>query len=99
MPDLDRYREPIAAACADLGVERVDVFGSAIGPDFDAASDVDVIARFDRRPGKLFARYFELKERLERALNRPVDLLLEDSMRNPYLREAIERSRVSVYES
>lgn len=94
---LFEHKEMIAAVCRELGVERLDVFGSATRPDFGPKSDLDVVVRFDRRPGQMFRRYFDLKERLERIFNRPVDIVLEDSIRNPYFREAIERSRVSVY--
>ncbi len=95
--DLSEHKEMIAAVCRELGVERLDVFGSATRADFGAKSDVDVVVRFDRGPGQMFRRYFDLKERLERIFNRPVDMVLEDSVKNPYFREAIERSRVSVY--
>jgi len=95
----DVHKEAIRRACKELGVERLDIFGSATRPDFGPTSDIDVVARFDRRPGKMFGRYFDLKEGLERILGRPVDVVVEDSIRNPYFREAVERSRVKVYES
>jgi hypothetical protein len=95
--DISQHKGMIAAVCRELGVERLDVFGSATRPDFGPKSDIDVVVRFDRGPGQMFRRYFDLKERLERIFNRPVEIVLEDSIKNPYFREAIERSRVSVY--
>ena len=95
--DMFEHKEMIAIVCRELGVERLDVFGSATRADFGSKSDVDVVVRFDRRRGQMFRRYFDLKERLERIFGRPVDIVLEDSIRNPYFREAIERSRVNVY--
>lgn len=95
--DLSEHKELIAMVCRELGLERLDVFGSATTPDFGPKSDIDVVVRFDRGPGQMFRRYFDLKERLERIFNRPVDIVLEDSINNPYFREAIERSRVNVY--
>lgn len=99
MTYTDEHQEAIAAVCRELDVERLDLFGSVTGTDFGPTSDVDVVARFDRGPGRMFSRYFDLKERLERILNRPVDIVLEDSIQNPYFREAIDRSRVNVYEA
>ena len=99
MTYTDEHQKAIAAVCRDLDVERLDLFGSLTGTDFGPTCDVDVVARFDRGQGRMFSRYFYLKERLERIFNRPVDIVLEDSMQNPYFREAIERSRVNVYEA
>ncbi len=95
--DISEHKELIAAVCRELGVERLDVFGSATTPDFGPKSDIDVVVRLDRGRGQMFRRYFDLKERLERIFNRSVDVVLEDSIKNPYFREAIECSRVSVY--
>ena len=97
MIEISDYKEAVSIACVELDVERLDVFGSVMTEDLGPDSDVDVLVRFDRRPGRLFARYFDLKEQLERIFNRPVDVVLEDSIRNPYFREAIERSRMNVY--
>ncbi|HQH74678.1 MAG TPA: nucleotidyltransferase domain-containing protein [bacterium] len=99
MDDFSEFRQKVAPVCQELGVERLDVFGSITRPDFHTESDVDIVARLDRRPGKMFNRYFTLKERLERIFGRPVDLVLEDSIRNPYFRDAVESSRVTLYES
>ena len=87
----------IAVVCRQLGVEGLDVFGSATRADFGSKTDVDAVVRFDRGPGQMVRRYFDLKERLERIFNRPVEIVLEESIKNPYFREAIERSRVNVY--
>ena len=45
----------------------------------------------------MFERYFELKERLEKLFERPVHIVLEDSIKNPYLREIIENNRVNLF--
>jgi len=96
---IDNHKGEIASICRKLGVVRLDVFGSATRSDFRPESDIDVLVRFDRHPGEMFRRYFDLKEQLEKILGRPVDITLEDSIRNPYFREAIQQSRVRLYES
>lgn len=87
----------IAKVCRELGVERLDLFGSAARADFSPQSDIDVVVRLDRSGGQMFRRYLDLKERLERISSRPVDIVLEESIENAYFPEAIERSRVNVY--
>jgi len=45
----------------------------------------------------LFTRYFDLKEGLERIFGRFVDVVTEESIKNPYSRAGVERSRKNVY--
>jgi predicted nucleotidyltransferase len=97
MDDIVFRQDEIAGVCRDLGVIRLSVFGSASRGEAGPDSDVDVAALFDREPGNLFGRYFELKEQLERILCRPVDLVLEDAIKNPYFRQAVDQTRVKVY--
>ena len=51
------------------------------------------------RDGSLNAldQYFGLKEALEGLLDRPVDLVEESAVKNPYIRKSIEESRESLY--
>jgi predicted nucleotidyltransferase len=91
-PIVESKRAEIAALCRELGVRRLDVFGSAVSDDFDVErSDVDVLVEFDTTaPGSLDT-YFALKEGLEAILERPVDVVVTSAIRNPYFRaQALE---------
>jgi hypothetical protein len=97
MPDIEKYESEIAALCRRFGVSRLDIFGSATSDDFQAQSDVDVLVQFKQNGDGLFNRYFDLKEGLESIFGRPVDVVMEDSQRNPYFRASVERGRKTVY--
>jgi predicted nucleotidyltransferase len=97
MLDIEKYIPEIAELCRHLKISRLDVFGSATSDDFHAESDVDVLVRFEQDGDGLFNRYFDLKEGLERIFGRPVDVVVEDSLKNPYFRASVERSRKTVY--
>jgi predicted nucleotidyltransferase len=99
MLDIDNNRLEIAEICQELGVIRLDLFGSATRDTFGPESDVDVVVRFDRTRGEMFRRYFDLKEHLEALWNLPVDVVVEDAIKNPYFRKAVESSRVPIYEA
>jgi len=89
----------ITGLCRRFGVERLEVFGSAARGDFDPErSDIDLIVHFqeDRKAG-LFDRYWALAEELERLLGRPVELLTERMIRNPYFRAAVDQERQTIY--
>ncbi|MCA1682206.1 MAG: nucleotidyltransferase domain-containing protein, partial [Actinobacteria bacterium] len=92
-------RAQIEALCRELGIRRLDLFGSAVGDSFDpGSSDVDVLVEFNIRPGfDYFGTYFDLKEGLERILGRPVDVVSATSIRNPYFRDQVMRTREILY--
>lgn len=96
MIDLELYRSQVEELCRRLRVRRLDLIGSAVRADFTPASDVDVLVDFDG-DGGLFDRYFILKERLEAIFGRPVDVIEERALRNPYLIKTVERDRRTIY--
>ena len=98
-PIVVAKREEVAALCRRLGVERLELFGSAARDDFDVKrSDLDFIVRLpsDARRSPLDS-YFDLKDALESMFGRPVDLVCEGSVRNPYVLRSIQRDRQRVY--
>lgn len=98
-PLIDEHREEIVALCRRFGLLRLDVFGSAAVGGFDpATSDVDLLAEFGGRDQPdLAERCFGFHEAVLALLGREVDLLTPRSIRNPYLRRGIERTREPLY--
>jgi predicted nucleotidyltransferase len=41
--------------------------------------------------------YFDLKEQLESIFNRPIDLLEEQAIRNPYFKNEIDKEKQLIY--
>jgi predicted nucleotidyltransferase len=99
MIDIEKVKPEIEQLCRRLPVKRLGLFGSVLGRNFSAASDVDVLVIFDSGENiDLFDTYFALKEQLEEIFQREVDLLVDRKFRNPVLRESIDRTRVVIYE-
>lgn len=96
---IENHREQVAALCRQAGARRLDLFGSAVRADFDAAaSDLDFIVEFEPVAPALYAQaFFTLKQSLEALFGRPVDLVTESSIENPYLRRRIEAERQLLY--
>ena len=89
----DRLQE-VAAICRRYQVARLDVFGSAARQAHGAA-DLDLLVEFEDLPPDAYAdAYFGLLADLEALLQRPVDLVMASAVRNPFVRETIERSRI-----
>lgn len=94
---LEEKRQEISTLCSHYRVKRLEAFGSAArGEDFDSAhSDADFLVEF--APDTDMAAYFGLQARLSELLGRPVDLVDPSSIRNPYVRTSINRSREVIY--
>jgi len=95
---LETHRAELAELCARFGVERLEVFGSAVRPeDFGEDSDIDFIVLFGETSMGLVKQYFGFKEALEALFGREVDLLQDEAIENPYFRRAIAPERVELY--
>ncbi len=94
-------KNAIASLCRDLGVDRLYLFGSATsGATLADVRDLDFLVRFKpMESGQYAHNYFSLAEKLEELFRARVDLVEIDAIGNPYFREAVEESKVPVYES
>ena len=96
MINLEPFRADIEIICRELGLQRLDLIGSAARNDFSEASDIDILVTFEDDED-LFDRYFSLKERLEDLFKRKVDVIEDRAIRNPFFRKSVNRDRVKVY--
>lgn len=96
---IELHREELEALCRRAGARRLDAFGSAVRADFDAStSDLDFIVEFEPlAPARYAEAFFSLKQALESLFGRPVDLVTEGSIDNPYLRRRIDAERRTLY--
>ncbi|MFZ2963695.1 MAG: nucleotidyltransferase domain-containing protein [Rhodoglobus sp.] len=91
-------RDAIAAACRAHGVSRLTIFGSATSDHFDISlSDVDFLVEFALDAEDAFAAYFGLKEDLEALLDRPVDLVMTNAVRNPHFAASAAKGAEEIY--
>ena len=95
-----KHQDSIAALCQNLGVESLLVFGSA-APGSTTADDgaLDFLVQFKPMPSAQYATsYFSLAAQLEALLQTPVDLVELEAIDNPYFKQAVQESRLPVYE-
>jgi predicted nucleotidyltransferase len=76
-----------------FGVERLALFGSTARGEAHAASDIDLLVRFQSPPG--YDGYFALKCYLEELLGASVDLVMEGALR-PWARPQVEQEAIYV---
>jgi predicted nucleotidyltransferase len=98
---IDAQRSELESLCRKHRVRRLGVFGSAADGTFDPArSDIDFLVDFfPFKPGTAFDTYFGLLDDLQTLFGRKVDLVDEDSIRNPFVLRRVNESRRLIYDA
>ncbi len=78
-------------------VTELALFGSVLRADFREDSDVDVLVTFEPDAQWSLFDLTTMQQELAEAFGRPVDLVEEAALRNPYRREAILRAKQTLY--
>lgn len=94
----ERHTALITKLCQSHKVKSLYAFGSVLTDRFNSQSDIDLIVDFEPLDVLDYAdNYFHLKFALQDALNRPIDLLEDKAIKNPYFRNTINRQRRLIY--
>jgi predicted nucleotidyltransferase len=99
LPELLQVKlQPLRELCERYGVEKLELFGSAARGEFDPAhSDLDFIVQMKGRREPAYARRFcDFADALETLYGRPVDLLTELMIKNPYFKAEVQKDRTIV---
>ena len=95
---IENVKPRLVQLASKYKVDKLYVFGSAVNGKFSNQSDIDFLVSFKKIPLLEFAdNYFDFQEELERLFSRKVDLVIEQSIQNPYLVKSISDTKVPVY--
>ena len=95
---IETYKDEIKRLCRNHKVKTLYSFGSVNTTSFSNESDVDLVVDFDTTdPIEYTDNYFHFKFELERILHRSIDLLEHKAIKNPFLRDNIDRSKMLIY--
>lgn len=84
--------------CDQHSVKSLFAFGSVTNDRFKEDSDIDLVVDIDAAdPLEYSDHYFALKFQLEQILQREIDLLELKAIRNPFLKQEIDRTKILVY--
>ena len=87
----------LADFCRRWKVRELSVFGSVLRDDFAADSDVDVLVSFDTAAAWSLFDIVNMRQELAGLMGRPVDLVEDAGLRNPFRRAAILKSKRQLY--
>ncbi|WP_194768323.1 nucleotidyltransferase family protein [Tamlana sp. I1] len=94
----EQNKNLIKSLCETHLVEKLYLFGSATGNHFSKNSDIDFLVKFQKiELEKYFDNYLSLKEKLKKIFQREVDLVEEQTLKNPILIKSIEKNKELVY--
>lgn len=95
---IDSHIDTLTELCHTYNVDKMYLFGSALNSNFTAKSDIDFLVRFKSiELTKYFDNYINFKEKLKALFGREIDLVEEQTLRNPILIRSINRSKELVY--
>jgi hypothetical protein len=95
---INQNKEIIKNLCETHNVDKLYLFGSATTTKFNEDSDIDFLVKFKPFDLKLyFVNYIDFKSKLKDLLRREIDLLEEQTLKNPYLISSIEENKELIY--
>lgn len=95
---IEQNQSIINQLCSQHNVKTMYAFGSVLTNHFNANSDVDLLVKFnDFDVTKYFINYTNLKESLENILHKKVDLIEEQTLKNPILIRSINNNKQLIY--
>lgn len=90
--------EKIKALCTAHHVNTLFAFGSVCTDRFTNDSDIDLLVSFrSMEYGDYADTYFKLADRFEELFSRPVDLVTDKSLSNPYFIDSINKTKTLLY--
>lgn len=89
--DINKIKEKILPILQEYGVKKIALFGSCIRDEMYKDSDIDILVDIEADISLL--DFVGLKQKIEEALGRKVDLVEYDTLK-PLLRERILKEQV-----
>ena len=98
IPEIIERTPELEQFCGNYAVSRLDLFGPAAA-NFPAEQPaLSFLVKFQPLPPGDYANaYFGLLESLEQLFGRPVELVSDLAVKNPYFRQSIEETRTPLY--
>jgi uncharacterized protein len=92
--------DKIKTLCMMHNVRSLFAFGSVCTDKFNDSSDIDLLISFMPMDfGDYADTYFVLADKFEDLFQRPVDLVTDKSLSNPYFIDSINQTKTLIYGS
>ena len=89
--------DDIVSICKKYRITELSIFGSSIRDDFTPKSDIDILVSFDQNSGISLFDIMELEKEFSMILNREVDVVEKEYLKNPIRKNKILSTREIIY--
>lgn len=90
--------DKIKTLCMAHNVKSLFAFGSVCTDRFNDKSDIDLLISFEHMDyGDYADSYFDIADKFENLFQRPVDLVTDKSLSNPYFIDSINQTKTLLY--
>ena len=89
--------DDVIRLCKKYHIIELSIFGSSIRDDFTKDSDVDFLVSFDHNSIITLFDIMELENEFSKLLNKEVDIVEKEALRNPIRRNKILSTREIIY--
>jgi uncharacterized protein len=98
-PEFQTKLPVVTKLLSESKIRNAYVFGSVLTDKFNEQSDIDLLINFEEGLEPLVegALWWNLHDTLRDIFNREVDILIEDSLRNPYFIEDLNEKKQLIY--
>jgi len=98
MLNINQNIKRVKSLCKKHKVEKLYLFGSATNDTFSENSDIDFLVKFNVSDLSLyFDNYISFKEKLGKLFKRDIDLVEEQTLKNPILINSINKNKELIY--
>jgi predicted nucleotidyltransferase len=95
---VEQNMDDLKRLCILYNVDKMYLFGSVLNTSFNEKSDIDLLVKFKSMElSNYLDNYIGFKENLEVLFGREVDLVEEQTLRNPVLIKSINKSKSLIY--
>jgi len=98
---LLKHLTEIRGLCKIHKVKSLWAFGSVLGSSFSRDSDVDFLYEMDEQhivEEESYFCFWGFYDTLHALLDRPIDMVWYKSIKNPYFKEEVKKTKVLIYE-
>lgn len=90
--------DKIRTLCLNHNVKSLFAFGSVCTDKFNNSSDIDLLISFNSMEyGDYADNYFLVADKFEKIFHRPVDLVTDKSLSNPFFIESVNQTKTLIY--
>jgi uncharacterized protein len=97
---LKKNINKIRILCTSHNVKTLFAFGSVCTDKFGKSSDIDLLISFNPMDYADYAdNYFSIADKFEEIFQRPVDLVTDKSLSNPFFIDSVNQTKTKIYET